>query len=205
LADNTTNWQKAFVHLVYHMTTKIKSKSRTGHGKARVLSRGTRVVKTEKPSVVRKNETGKVPIRSDKSRKPAKEPFLLGLDTSKPLEIHDTILSGLSYKSLVQASNSSGLPLGTLSELIAIPPSTLSRRKATELLKPDESDRLFRVAKLLRLVIDFFSGDTEAAIRWMQSPRPALGGHPPLELAKTDVGIRQVETLIEQLKHGIVV
>ena len=48
-------------------------------------------------------------------------------------------------------------------------------------------------------------GDDESAMRWLRSSRPALGGETPLELAKTDIGVRQVETLIEQVRHGVYV
>ena len=67
------------------------------------------------------------------------------------------------------------------------------------------ADEISGLASLFRKAIDLFHGDDESAMRWLKSPRPALGGETPLELAKTDIGARQVETLIEQVRHGVFV
>ena len=48
-----------------------------------------------------------------------------------------------------------------------------------------------------------FEGDADAARRWLRAPQTALGGEPPLGLASTEVGSRQVEDLITQLEHGV--
>jgi putative toxin-antitoxin system antitoxin component (TIGR02293 family) len=105
----------------------------------------------------------------------------------------------------VKFEKASGLSRAKLASAISVAPRTLDRRQKEKRLKPDESERLFRVANLYRLATELFNGDEAAAARWMEAPRPALGGPSPLELARTEVGARRVETLIGQLEHGVYV
>jgi len=38
---------------------------------------------------------------------------------------------------------------------------------------------------------------------WLTSAQPALGGAVPLDLAKSEVGAREVERLVGRLEHGV--
>lgn len=51
--------------------------------------------------------------------------------------------------------------------------------------------------------LKLFEGDSRAAERWLSSPRRALGGAVPSELARTESGVREVEALIGRLEHGV--
>ena len=51
--------------------------------------------------------------------------------------------------------------------------------------------------------LDLFEGDSRAAERGLSSPKRALGGAVPAELAKTEAGAREVEALIGRLEHGV--
>ena len=57
--------------------------------------------------------------------------------------------------------------------------------------------------RVLGKALKMFEGDSRAAERWLSSPRRALGGATPLELAKTEAGAREVEALIGRLEHGV--
>ena len=50
--------------------------------------------------------------------------------------------------------------------------------------------------------LDLFEGDSRAVERWLSSPRRALGGAVPSELAKTEEGARGVEAPIGRLEDG---
>jgi hypothetical protein len=39
---------------------------------------------------------------------------------------------------------------------------------------------------------------------WLSRPLPALADHRPIDLARTDVGTREIELLIGRLEHGVV-
>ena len=51
--------------------------------------------------------------------------------------------------------------------------------------------------------LELFEGDARVAERWLSSPKRALGGAVPYELAKTEAGVREVEGLIGRLEHGV--
>jgi len=50
-----------------------------------------------------------------------------------------------------------------------------------------------------------FSGDVQAALGWFRAPARALSGRSPAECAITEDGAEQVETLISQIEHGVVI
>jgi putative toxin-antitoxin system antitoxin component (TIGR02293 family) len=51
--------------------------------------------------------------------------------------------------------------------------------------------------------LELFEGDRDAATEWLTTAQPALGGSVPLDLAKSDVGAREVERLVGRLEHGV--
>ena len=70
-------------------------------------------------------------------------------------------------------------------------------------LRPDESDRLVRAARVFSLAVGLFDGDLEAARSWLTHPLPALSGSTPWDYAATEIGAREVENLIGRLEYGI--
>ena len=52
-------------------------------------------------------------------------------------------------------------------------------------------------------VLDLFEGDARTAERWLSSPKAALGGAVPSELAETEAGARAVEALISKIELGV--
>lgn len=130
---------------------------------------------------------------------------LLGLRKTGALSLAAAVRSGLAYRSLDRFAREIDLPLGELSELIQIPSRTLVRRKSEGRLHPEESDRLLRVSRIFGLAIDLFEGDRAAALHWLSIAQHALGNETPMALIQTDVGAREVESLIGRLEHGVVV
>jgi putative toxin-antitoxin system antitoxin component (TIGR02293 family) len=96
-----------------------------------------------------------------------------------------------------------GLSREALADLVQIKPRTLDRRKEGGRLRPEESDRLLRAARVFGGTIALFEGDADAARTWLSSPQRALGGAVPLEMARTEVGAREVESLVGRLEHGV--
>ncbi len=46
-------------------------------------------------------------------------------------------------------------------------------------------------------------GDEDAALRWLKTPLPILGGESPLAHARTEAGGREVELLMGRIEHGV--
>jgi putative toxin-antitoxin system antitoxin component (TIGR02293 family) len=58
-------------------------------------------------------------------------------------------------------------------------------------------------ARIYARVLDLFAGDRSAAVRWLTQPKISLGGAVPLELARTEVGGREIEATIDRIEHGV--
>ena len=127
----------------------------------------------------------------------------LGIGAATTAQLVEGVRAGLPYRAVDHFRRATGLSLQAISELVRIPSRTMSRRKAAGKLRPDESERLLRFATIFENAIELFDGDKAAATRWLRAPQRALGGQPPLEFAKTEVGAREVEDLIGRLEHGV--
>ncbi len=142
------------------------------------------------------------------------------LGTSLKPKAHQKKLSGDVYSSWdlsVAASRiSKGLPVYALNEvqrrldlsnreladLVLISPRTLTRRKKEQCLPPDESERVYRIARLTEIAAEVLKGSDEA-MAWMKEPNYALGDQTPLEMARTGPGSALVERVLRQIEHGI--
>ena len=87
--------------------------------------------------------------------------------------------------------------------LLDISPSTVRRRRHNNKLTPGESTKVLRYFHIQRLATGLMEGDETAARQWLFSPLAILGGDPPLEHARTEVGAREVEQLIGRIEHGV--
>ena len=85
---------------------------------------------------------------------------------------------------------------------IVVPRSTLQRREEEGRLRPAESERLERIARLATLAEQVWESADEAQ-RFLTSSHPQLGNQAPLDLAATDLGTRRVETLLWKLEHSL--
>jgi putative toxin-antitoxin system antitoxin component (TIGR02293 family) len=128
---------------------------------------------------------------------------LLGLAPQDATRIADQVGRGLRYRTFERFRSNARLTNDELSELVAVTARTRHRRKETGRLEPDESDRLVRAARTFGRALELFEGDAEAARRWFTAGASALGGRSPIALCRTDVGTREVESLIDRLEHGV--
>ena len=44
--------------------------------------------------------------------------------------------------------------------------------------------------------MELFESDREAALNWLNTPQPALGGRVPIQVASSEVGAREIEAVI---------
>lgn len=128
---------------------------------------------------------------------------LLGFRLSDPAQIIKRVEEGFSFQALERFQKYTRIPTDDLAEVVAIKLRTLHRRKKEGRLGSDESDRLLRVARVFAKALDLFEGDAEAAKRWFYTPARALGGERPIAFARTDLGTREVEALIDRLEQGV--
>ena len=128
---------------------------------------------------------------------------LLGLRSFDTPRLVKRLGEGLAFKAFERLCRSLDLSAKELAGLIQISPRTLARRKGHGRLRPDESDRLVRVARVFGRAIDLFEGDAKGARTWLAKGNAALGGVSPLEMVTSEVGAREIDGLIGRLEHGV--
>lgn len=128
-------------------------------------------------------------------------PLLKEQELSLPQVIRE-IENGLPVSSFTAIRNDLGITDKELAQVIRVPKSTLAVRKKRGRFSFEESERLYRVQRLLRKAVDVF-GDLEMARKWLKDKAYGLGNVSPLEFAKTEIGAREVENLLGRLEHGV--
>jgi putative toxin-antitoxin system antitoxin component (TIGR02293 family) len=112
------------------------------------------------------------------------------------------VRTGLPYAALEAVAEGFAIGPGDLVAVLHLPARTLARRKREKRLRPDESDRLFRLGRIAALADDVL-GSREKATRWLHEPNRALGSAVPLRQLDTEVGARRVEDLLLRIAHGV--
>jgi putative toxin-antitoxin system antitoxin component (TIGR02293 family) len=122
----------------------------------------------------------------------------------KPLAVRlrSAVREGLPFSAFESVATQIGLPPLQLTALLGIPNRTMARRKTEQQLTPQESDRLFRLARSFAQVVEVLGSRDKARV-WLRTPNRALGGEIPLDLLDTEIGSRQVEEVLFRLEHGI--
>ena len=128
---------------------------------------------------------------------------LIGVKVKNPVELVKHVEKGLAFTAVEALQQQMDLATKEMARLLDIKFRTFLRRKEAGRLQPAESDRVLRASRLFARAQDLFDGDQKAARGWLMKPQRALGGAIPLEIAKTEVGAREVERIIGRLEHGV--
>lgn len=115
-------------------------------------------------------------------------------------QVRDTVRQGVPREAFERLRGDLGVPTEELAEILGIPTRTLARR--TDRFKPDESERILRVASVVQKASEVLE-ENESARRWMTQPKRALGGLTPLRCCDTEIGAREVEALLGRIEHGV--
>lgn len=128
---------------------------------------------------------------------------LIGLKAKNTLDLVKHVEKGLSFSVVESLQQQMKFSTKDMSDLLDIKLRTFLRRKEQGRLQPTESDRVLRTSRLFARATDLFNGNQEKARRWLMSPQRALGGAVPLEIARTEVGAREIEKIIGRLEQGV--
>jgi putative toxin-antitoxin system antitoxin component (TIGR02293 family) len=119
------------------------------------------------------------------------------------LEMASLILAGLPTTVLRRVAAFLGLRPPKVGSLVNINEKTLERRlKAHARLKPDESERVARLMRIISLAASVLESEAHAR-EWLNRPLHELGGRTPLQLTATEPGAREVERVLGRIEHGI--
>jgi len=86
--------------------------------------------------------------------------------------------------------------------VLGITGRTAQRRRQSGVLSAEESDRLYRLARVFEKAAEVFGSETSAA-SWLREPRAFFQGISPLALLGTDAGTQEVENEIGRIEYGV--
>jgi putative toxin-antitoxin system antitoxin component (TIGR02293 family) len=118
-------------------------------------------------------------------------------------DLRAAIREGFPQTVVEETMRSADLSLRQLAKILDLSPRSLQRRRHEGRLARYESDRLYRLARIIALAKHFI-GDQETATRWLKRPNRALGGVAPLEMIDTELGARSVENVLGRIAYGSV-
>jgi len=126
----------------------------------------------------------------------------LGIRVSSQQDLITAVRRGLRTATVqavieeLDASPASVLPA------LRIARRTMERRKAQGRLLPQESERVYRLAKILAFA-ESVLGNKEKARHWLNTPNRALGNVTPLSLTETEAGADEVTNVLGRIDVGI--
>ena len=129
---------------------------------------------------------------------------ILGLGTSIQTvhELESAVSAGLPKRSLERLSARlyEDRRVASAYKFKIVPQATWKRR--SKRLSVDESEKTERLARVLAAAEHVWD-DQEQAREWMSKPHRELNGQSPLEAARTELGARRVESLLDKLYFGL--
>jgi putative toxin-antitoxin system antitoxin component (TIGR02293 family) len=126
-----------------------------------------------------------------------------GAAASTPVFIEKAVENGLPRQALRHVAEliaGGDKAKASALERSVVPKTTLERRERK--LSPQESERTERIARLFVHARRALGTEAEAR-EFMTAPHPELDGRSPLDAAKTDLGARRVEQVLNALEYGL--
>lgn len=129
---------------------------------------------------------------------------LLHLEADSELSVAQHISDGLPPESLEYLAKHLGISVNEVLTLTGVKSSTYFERKRNQrTLSREASSCVYRLAKTVEAAEAYFDGNQQAARRWLNGAKIALGGKMPLEFARTPEGSDYVIALLGRMAHGI--
>ena len=125
----------------------------------------------------------------------------LGRTLSNDRDLREAIREGFPPAVVEELMRASGLSLKELAESLDLSPRSLQRRRRSGRLARFESDRLYRLARIIALARQSL-GTQELAMHWLKRANRALGGVAPIAAIDTEPGARQVENVLGRIAYG---
>lgn len=125
----------------------------------------------------------------------------VGRSLSSDRDLREAIREGFRPAVVEELMRASGLTLKELAAALDLSPRSLQRRRAGGRLARYESDRLYRLARIVAMANEYL-GNRARALRWLKRPNHALGGVAPVAAIDTELGARQVENILGRIAYG---
>jgi putative toxin-antitoxin system antitoxin component (TIGR02293 family) len=126
----------------------------------------------------------------------------IGLRETDPHSLIETLKLGLPVAAFERLRSTLGVSKTELAKVIGISERTLARRLKAGRFNSQESERIYRIARLLERASDVLDSEGEAVL-WLTTAKRHLKGMTPLLYADTEVGAQTVERLLGRIEHGV--
>jgi putative toxin-antitoxin system antitoxin component (TIGR02293 family) len=113
---------------------------------------------------------------------------ILRLQATSLAELRDAVRIGLPFSAALRSG-------------FRNPTSNRRPQEEGATTQPPESDRLYRVARVVSQAVEVL-GSIDKARVWLKTPNRALGCEMPLDLLDTEIGVRQVEEVLLRSTTG---
>jgi putative toxin-antitoxin system antitoxin component (TIGR02293 family) len=127
----------------------------------------------------------------------------LGRKVRSQEDLVERVRKGLPFTALSAVMEEYGISRDLMCDVLQLSSRNFLRRKEQSRLSADESDRLYRLARVLAHADRVFEDPDESA-EWIRTPNASLGKQQPLTLLDTDIGVQQVDQVLGRIEHGIV-
>ncbi len=134
---------------------------------------------------------------------PTFQPDVAGLLDLKTDDFSKPLRDGLPVSAFKRLRDYLRLTSRDLGRFLHIPDRTLQRRLQRGQLTPEESDRLYRLARLTALAHLVFEEDQVRAAGWMTQPKTRLQGEPPALHADNEPGALRVEDMLYAIEFSM--
>lgn len=112
------------------------------------------------------------------------------------------VAEGLPTYALERVREKLSVSRKEFSDIIQISERTMSRRAKERSLPVDESERVYRLSRLMELAVRVLGSEDDAR-DWMKESNVALGDATPLAFLRTEPGAELVEQVLGRIEHGI--
>ena len=126
----------------------------------------------------------------------------LGRRVSSQQDLIDAVRRGLRTTTIDAIIEELDAPPAKVLPTLRIARRTMERRKVTGRLLPEESERVYRLAKVLAFA-ESVLGNREKARDWLNSRNRALGNVSPLSLLETEAGVDEVTNVLGRIEFGV--
>ena len=126
---------------------------------------------------------------------------VLGRRVERDSDLQTAIREGFPQKVIEELMEGADLSIKELAACLDLSPRSLQRRRREGRLARYESDRIYRLARIVALAKSSLGGRA-AATRWLKRPNRALGGKAPLAVIDTEIGARAVENVLGRIAFG---
>jgi len=126
---------------------------------------------------------------------------VLGRRLNRDVDLQAAIREGFPQKVIEELMEAADLSIKELAACLDLSARSLQRRRREGRLARYESDRIYRLARIVALAKSSLGG-RNAAVRWIKRPNRALGGKAPLAVIDTELGARAVENVLGRIAFG---